>query len=83
MAERKAEKSAGLESKRRAEAEANGEVVNPFCEVAAQWFAKWKIGKVERYAQNTEVRLRDDVLTRIRNRQFQRDERCGRVQLSI
>ena len=71
MAERKAEKSAGLESKRRAEAEENGEVVNPFCEVAAQWFAKWKVGKVDRYAQNTEVRLKEDVLSRIGNRPIQ------------
>jgi integrase len=71
MAERKAEKSAGLESKRRAQAEENDEVVNPFCNVAAQWFAKWKVGKVERYAQNTEVRLREDVLSRIGNRPIQ------------
>src|SRR5277367_1554215 len=52
MAQRKSEKSAELESKRRAEAEAHREVVNPFREVAAQWFEKWKVGKVERSAQN-------------------------------
>jgi integrase len=68
MAERKAEKSAELESKRRTEAEENGEVVNPFREVAAQWFEKWKVGKVERYAQNTDTRLKEDVLSRIGNR---------------
>jgi len=68
MAERKAEKGAELESKRRTEAEANGEVMNPFREVAAQWFEKWKVGKVERYAQNTDTRLKEDVLSRIGNR---------------
>lgn len=44
MAERKAEKSAELESKRRAEAQTKGDVVNPFREVAARWFEKWKVG---------------------------------------
>jgi hypothetical protein len=67
MAERKAEKGAERESKRRSEEEANGEVINPFREVAAHWFAKWKVGKVARYAQNTEVRLKEDVLSRIGN----------------
>jgi integrase len=66
MAERKAEKSAELESKRRTEAD--GEVMNPFREVAAQWFEKWKVGKVERYVQNTDTRLKEDVLSRIGNR---------------
>lgn len=68
MAERKAEKSAESESKRVALAEANGEVVNSFREIAWQWFEKWKTGKVERYAQNTEARLKDDVLSRIGDR---------------
>ena len=66
MAERKAEKGAELESKSRAGA--NVGVVNPFREVAALWFEKWKVGKVARYAQNTEVRLKEDVLSRIGNR---------------
>jgi len=66
MAERKAKKSAELESERREEA--NDQVVNPFREVAAQWFEKWKVGKVERYVQNTDTRLREDVVSRIGNR---------------
>jgi hypothetical protein len=51
-----------------AQAEAKGEVPNSFREIAAQWFEKWKRGKVERYAQNTEARLKDDILSRIGNR---------------
>jgi integrase len=68
MAERKAEKNAELELKRRAEAETTGDVVNPFRDIAAQWFEKWKVGKVERYARDTETRLNEDVLSRIGNR---------------
>jgi integrase len=68
MAERRMEKSAELESKQRALAEANGDVVNPFREVAAQWFEKWKVGKVDRYARDTETRLNSDVLSRIGDR---------------
>ncbi len=68
MAERRAEKSDELESRGKARAEANGDVVNPFRDVAARWFAKWRVGKVERYVLNTERRLNDDVLSRIGNR---------------
>jgi integrase len=68
MAERKAEKSAELESRRRASAETDTEVGNPFCEVAARWFEKWKEGKVERYVRGTETRIREDILSRIGNR---------------
>ena len=68
MAERKAEKSAELESRRKASAEAGRDVENPFREVAARWFKKWKEGKVERYARDTESRIQEDVLSRIGNR---------------
>jgi hypothetical protein len=68
MAERKAEKSAELESKRRAHAQANADAGNPFREVAARWFEKWKEGKVERYARDTESRIQEDVLSSIGNR---------------
>ncbi len=68
MAGRRAEKSSELESRRKAKAEAEGDVVNPFRDVATQWFNKWKVGKVERYVLNTERRLNDDVLSRIGNR---------------
>ena len=68
MAERKAEKSAELESRRRTSAETDTNVENPFREVAARWFEKWKEGKVERYARDTETRIQEDVLSRIGNR---------------
>jgi len=68
MADRKAKKSLELMSQRKAEAETNGDLLNSFREVAAQWFEKWKVGKVERYARNTETRLEQDVLSRIGNR---------------
>ena len=68
MAERKAEKSAELESKRRASTEVNTDAENPFREVALLWFEKWKEGKVERYARDTESRIQEDVLSRIGNR---------------
>jgi hypothetical protein len=68
MAERSAEKSDELESRRKAKAEANGVVVNPFRDVAARWFAKWRVGKVERYVLNTQNRLNNDILNRIGNR---------------
>ena len=74
MTERKAEKNAApVEAAQRAEvplrqAAATGEGVNSFRKVASQWFEKWKVGKVERYAQNTETRLREDVLSRIGDR---------------
>ena len=74
MAERKAEKSAAtLESREAAKAEANQtvvthEAVNSFRKVATQWFEKWKVGKVERYARDTETRLKEDVLSRIGDR---------------
>jgi hypothetical protein len=66
MAERKAERIAELDSERRAEP--NGDVVNPLRKVAAQWFEKWRPGKVQRYARDTETRLEEDVLSRIGNR---------------
>jgi integrase len=66
MAERKAERIAELDSERRAEP--NSDVVNPLREVAAQWFEKWRAGKVQRYARDTETRLEEDVLSRIGNR---------------
>src|SRR5450631_2677069 len=68
MAERKAKKNNELTSKRMAEDEANGDVLNCFREIAGQWFRKWKVGKVERYARNTETRLEEDILSRIGNR---------------
>jgi hypothetical protein len=68
MADRKAKKSLELMSQRKAEVETNGDLLNSFREVAAQWFEKWKVGKVERYARNTEARLEQDVLSRIGNR---------------
>ena len=68
MTERKAEKKAALEFRCIAHAEASGEVVDPFREVAARWFEKWRVGKVERYARDTEMRLREDVLSRIGDR---------------
>lgn len=68
MAERRAEKSDELESRGKAKGEADGDVVNPFRDVAARWFAKWRVGKVERYVLNTQNRLNDDILNRIGNR---------------
>jgi len=68
MAERKAEKSAELESKRRASTEVNTDAENPFREVALLWFEKWKERKVERYTWDTESRIQEDVLSRIGNR---------------
>jgi integrase len=68
MAERKAEKSAELASRRRARDENDTNVKNPFSEVAALWFEKWKEGKVERYARDTETRIQEDVVSRIGNR---------------
>jgi len=68
MAERKAKKSVELTSKRKAGVEANGDLMRSFREVAAQWLKKWKVGKVERYARDTETRLEEDVLSRIGNR---------------
>ena len=74
MTERKAEKNAApVEAAQSAEvpvrqSASTGEGVNSFRKVAAQWFEKWKVGKVQRYAQNTETRLREDVLSRIGDR---------------
>jgi integrase len=68
MAERKAEKYAALESERMAGPDANCETLNGFREIAAQWFEKWKAGKVERYARDTETRIKEDVLSRIGDR---------------
>ena len=68
MAERKAEKCVELESRRRASVGTKTNVENPFCEVAARWFEKWKEGKVERYVRNTEARIQEDVLSQIGDR---------------
>jgi len=62
MAERRVEKSGERETRRKAKAEAQGDVLNPFRDVASQWFAKWKVGKVERHVLNTQNRLKDDIL---------------------
>jgi hypothetical protein len=40
------------------QAGATGEGVNSFRKVAALWFEKWKVGEVQRYAQND--RLADE-----------------------
>jgi hypothetical protein len=68
MAVRKAEKYAALESEPMAGPDANCETLNCFREIAAQWFKKWKAGKVERYARDTETRIKEDVLSRIGDR---------------
>jgi integrase len=74
MTERRAEKrSARKEHKEAAEAGANrtvavGEDLKSFRRVAAQWLEKWKVGKVERYARDTETRIEEDVLSRIGDR---------------
>jgi integrase len=74
MAERKAEKSAASlearssENSPAAQTEVNVEAANSFRKVAALWLEKWKVGKVERYARNTEARLNEDVLSRIGHR---------------
>jgi integrase len=62
MAERKAEKGAATLANRTV---VTGEAVNSFRKVAMQWFEKWKVGKVARYARDTETRLKEDVLSRI------------------
>jgi|HubBroStandDraft_5_1064220.scaffolds.fasta_scaffold107139_1 hypothetical protein len=65
MTERKSEKNAApVKTAQSAEmplrqSAPTGEGVNSFRSVAAQWFEKWKVGKVQRYAQNTETRLRE------------------------
>jgi integrase len=43
-------------------------VVNPFKDVALQWFEKWKADKDEAYVGYTERRLNDDILSRIGDR---------------
>jgi integrase len=68
MAERKTEKTAELESRRKASPKNDVSVDNPFSEVASKWFEKWKEGKVERYAHDTDIRIHEDVLSRIGNR---------------
>jgi len=74
MAERKTERTAATQEFRQIveadihETVSTGDGVNSFRKVAAQWFEKWRVGKVERYAQNTETRLREDVLNRIGDR---------------
>jgi integrase len=44
------------------------DVVNPFRDVALQWFEKWKADKDEAYVGNTERRLNDDILSRLGER---------------
>jgi Arm DNA-binding domain len=74
MTERKAEKNvAPVEAAQSAEVPVHqsamtGEGVNSFRKAATQWFEKWKVGKVQRYARNTETRLREDILSRIGDR---------------
>ena len=68
MAERKAGKHAELESRRRASAETDTNVETLFSGVAARWLEKWKEGKVERYARDTETRIQEDILSHIGNR---------------
>jgi len=59
MAERKAEKSAELESKRRASTDDNTDAENPFREVALLWFKKWKEGKACGLRNGKRVKLSD------------------------
>jgi integrase len=47
-----------------------GPVVNPFKVVAEAWLEKWTAGKDEKHAANTERRLRDDILTRLGEREI-------------
>jgi integrase len=74
MVERKAEKSIapsdgnGIARSNAAHAEESGDAVDSFRKVAALWFEKWRVGKVERYARDTETRLEENVLSRIGNR---------------
>ena len=68
MADRKASKSAELESKRGASTKTDTDIESPFRAVAERWFEKWKVGKVERYARDTETRIEEGVLSRIGNR---------------
>jgi Arm DNA-binding domain len=67
MAERKAGKTAELELKRNAEGK-ECDALNPSREVAAKWFMKWKVGKVDRHVLITQKRLNDDILSKIGNR---------------
>ena len=62
MAERKAQKVAEKAKS------APPIIVNPFRNVALEWFAQWKAGKVERHALYTERRLDADILSRIGDR---------------
>jgi hypothetical protein len=66
MQARKAGREAERALNRREEPNTNAQ--NPFRVVATQWFEKWKAGKVERYVQDTETRIEQDVLSRIGNR---------------
>ena len=45
-----------------------GTVINPFRDLTAKWFEKWKVGKVERYVRDTETRLEEGVLSCIGSR---------------
>jgi integrase len=56
------------EKKAVAEAHNPSKIVNPFREVEALWFEKWKVNKDERYVANTERRIETDILPRIGDR---------------
>jgi integrase len=43
-------------------------VLNPFRETAVTWFDQWKVGKNQKYADNVESRLLDDILPRLGDR---------------
>lgn len=62
MAEKKAQKAVGKAKF------AAPVILNPFRNVAREWFAQWKAGKVERHAVYMERRLEADVLSRIGDR---------------
>ena len=46
-----------------------GAVKMPFKVVAEAWLERWTAGKAEKHALNTERRLRDDILTRLGERE--------------
>ncbi len=54
--------------KQLAQPTANPSVLNPFKDVARQWFEKWKADKDEKYIADTETRLEEGILSRIGDR---------------
>ncbi len=54
--------------KEQAQDKAEPRVLDPFKDVAWQWFEKWKAGKDEKYVANTETRLEEGVLSKIGDR---------------